>query len=282
MIVQLENRLIAFLDVLGFSARLEKEDISSLHAQYSSYIDEAKNATFYSAQGDNTGRKNFEFSQFLFDSIVLVSCPVDDVFNVNNFVSAVALLLELGFKSNLPLRGAISQGDFLYDQERNIFLSDRFPELAKFELKQEWAGCTILRHAEQTVLDAAFGIKSLNELPEQQTRNQIVHKYQVPLKQKEFFDGLTLNFLFFLSEAEILAGIDYLIAGKNEKNREYFEFLKSLPIHLQKLNPEFHPAVYCTFVATRSGMRAKFIDGKGNRCEPGVKEFTWIAVGRWK
>jgi len=282
LIIQLENRLIAFLDVLGFSARLEKEDIPSFHAQYSSYIDEAKNAAFYSAQGDSTGRKNFEFSQFLFDSIVLVSYPVDDVFNVNNFVSAVALLLEIGFKSNLPLRGAISQGDFLYDQERNIFLSDRFPELAKFELKQEWAGCTILRHAEQTVLDAEFGISSLNELPEQQIRNQMVHKYQVPLKKKEFFDGLAINFLFFLSEAEILAGIDYLIAEKNEKSREYFEFLKSLPIHLQKLNPEFYPAVYCTSIATRSGMRAKFIDGQGNRCEPGVKELTWVAVGRWK
>jgi hypothetical protein len=282
LIVQLENRLVAFLDVLGFSARLKKEDIRSLHAQYSSYMDEAKNATFYSAQGDNTGRKNFEFSQFLFDSIVLVSCPVDDVYNVNNFVSAVALLLELGFKNNLPLRGAISQGDFLCDQERNIFLSDRFPELAKFELKQEWAGCTILRHAEQTILDAAFGLRSLNELPQQQPRNQIVHRYKIPLKDEEVFEGLALNFLFFLSEAEILAGIDYLIAGKNERNKEYFEFLKSLPIQLQELSPEFHPAVYCTFITTRSGMRAKFIDSEGNRCEPGVKELTWVAVGRWK
>lgn len=282
MIVQLENRLVAFLDVLGFSARLEEEDILSLHTQYSSYIDEAKNATFYAAQGDNTGRKNFEFSQFLFDSIVLVSCPVDDVYNVNNFVSAIALLLELGFKSKLPLRGAISQGDFLYDQERNIFLSDRFPELAKFELKQEWAGCTILRRAEQTILDAAFGLRSLNELPEQQSRNQIVHRYKVPLKKEEVFEGLALNFLFFLSEAEILAGIDYLISGKNEGNKEYFKFLKSLPIELQQLNPEFFPAVYCTFINTRSGMRAKFIDGEGNRCEPGVKEINFVAVGRWK
>lgn len=282
MIIQLENRLIAFLDVLGFSSRLEKEDIRSLHVQYASYIDEAKNATFYTDQGDKTGKKNFEFSQFLFDSIVLVSCPVDDVYNVNNFVSAVALLLELGFKSNLPLRGAISQGDFLYDQERNIFLSHRFPELAKFELKQEWAGCTILRHAEQTILDAAFGVKSLNELPEQQTRNQIVHKYKIPLKKEGFFEGLALNFLFFLSEAEILSGIDYLISEKNERSREYFEFLKSLPIELQKLGSEFHPAAYCTFITTRSGMRAKFIDSEGSRCEPHIKEFTWVAVGRWK
>lgn len=134
--IVLDNRLIAFLDVLGFSARLEKEAIESLHQQYASFIDQAGNATFFSAQGDNTGRKNFDFSQFLFDSIVLVSRPVDDVFNVNNFLSAVSLLLELVFKNKLPLRGAISQGDFLYDEVRNIFLSSRFPELAKSSLSK--------------------------------------------------------------------------------------------------------------------------------------------------
>ncbi|MFO7551508.1 MAG: hypothetical protein R6W80_08865 [Haliea sp.] len=280
--MRLENRLIAFLDVLGFSSRLENEDIRTLHNQYSSYIDEAKNTTFYAAQGDRTGRKNFDFSQFLFDSIVLVSCQVDDVYNVNNFVSAVTLLLELGFKNNLPLRGAISQGDFLYDQERNIFLSERFPKLAKFEEKQEWAGCTVLRHAEQTILDAVFGLKSLNDLPEQQLRNQVVHRYKVPLKKSEIFDGLALNYLLFLTEAEILSGIDYLIAEKRKKNEEYFEFLKSLPLPLQKLEPEFYPAIYCVSTTTRSGMRVKFIDGDGNHCEPGVKEYTWVAIGRWK
>lgn len=282
MIVRLENRLIAFLDVLGFSARLESEDIQSLHEQYSTFIDEAKNATFFSVQGDNSGRKNFEFSQFLFDSIVLVSYPVDNVYNVNNFISAVALLLELGFRNKLPLRGAISQGDFLHDDDRNIFLSERFPELAKFELKQDWAGCAILKHAEMAIVNAAFGLSGVSELPEEQIRNQIVHRYKVPLKKGEVFEGLVINFLFFLTEKEILEGIEYLISGKKERNEEYFEFLKNLPIQLQELGPEFLPAVYYTCISTRSGMRVKFIDSEGNRCEPGVKEFTWVAVGRWK
>ncbi|WP_217475637.1 hypothetical protein [Stutzerimonas stutzeri] len=281
MIVKLENRLIAFLDVLGFSARLKGEDIESLHQQYSAFIDEAKNATFFTAQGDNTGRKNFEFSQFLFDSIVLVSCPIDDVYNVNNFVSAVSLLLEFGFKSKLPLRGAISQGDFLYDEERNIFLSERFPELAKFELKQEWAGCAVLKHAEQTIVNSALGISNISQLPENQIRNQIFHRYTVPLKNGETFEGLVLNYLFFLSEKDILEGIDYLIPGKKEHNIEYFNFLKNLPLQVQELEPAFLPAVYCAFIATRSGMRAKFTDSEGNPCVPGVTEFTWTAVGRW-
>lgn len=282
MIVNLENRLIAFLDVLGFSARLESEEISSLHQQYSSFIDEAKSATFFVAQGDKTGRKNFDFSQFLFDSVVLVSCPIDDVYNVNNFVSAVSLLLELGFKNRLPLRGAISQGNFLYDQERNIFLSERFPELAKFEVKQEWAGCSVLRHAEQTITSSAMGILEISQMPVEQIRNQLFHRYNVPLKNGEFFDCLVLNYLFFLSEREILDGIDYLISDKKEHNSQYFEFLKNLPLSFKKLDAAFLPAVYCASINTRSGMRMKFIDANGTPCAPGIDEFTLAAVGRWK
>jgi hypothetical protein len=281
LIVKLENRLIAFLDVLGFSARLESEEIESLHKQYAVFIDEAKTATFFAAQGDNTGRKNFEFSQFLFDSIVLVSCPVDDVYNVNNFVSAVSLLLELGFKSKLPLRGAISQGDFLYDQERNIFLSERFPELAKFELKQEWAGCSVLRHAEQTVANAAIGITDISQIPVEQTRNQLFHRYKSPLKNGEVFDSLVLNYLFFLSEKEILSGIDYLIQGKKEHNAQYFEFLKNLPLSYQQLDQGMLPAVSCASITTRSGVRFKFIDADGNSCVP-ASGFTVTTVGRWR
>lgn len=281
MIIKLENRLIAFLDVLGFSARLEREKIESLHQQYSAFIDEAKNATFFSVQGDNTGRKNFEFSQFLFDSIVLVSCPVDDIYNVNNFVSAVSLLLELGFQNKLPLRGAISQGNFLYDQERNIFLSERFPELVKFELKQEWTGCSILKHAEQTIANCVLGVSDAFQGSEEQTRNQLFHRYNVPLKNGESFDCLVLNYLFFLSEREILDGIDYLISGKKEHTAQYFEFLKSLPLQVQELEQAFLPAVYCAFITTRSGMRLKFTDADGNPCAPKITKFTCKAVGRW-
>lgn len=282
MIVQLENRLIAFLDVLGFSARLESEKTETLHQQYASFIDEARDTTFFAAQGDLTGRKNFDFSQFLFDSIVLVSCPVDDVYNVNNFVSAVSLLLELGFKNKLPLRGAISQGDFLYDQDRNIFLSSQFPDLAKFELKQEWAGCAVLKRAEKTIANSAMGISDLSYIAATQTRNQPFHWYSVPLKNGESFECLVLNYLFFLSEQEIVAGIEYLISGKKENNTSYFEFLKNLPLTFQELPPEFLPAVSFTYITTRSGMRAQFHDAHGKPCTPGVSQITWTAVGRWK
>src|SRR5690606_8737897 len=98
-------------------------------------------------------------------------------------------------------------------------------------------------------------------------------------KNGETFDSIVLNYLFFLSEEEILNGIEYLIPGKKEHNIAYFEFLKSLPLPLQKLQPEFLPAEYFTYIATRSGMRAKFINSEGKPCIPGVKEIMWTAIG---
>ncbi|AVH34030.1 hypothetical protein AL475_19265 [Vibrio fluvialis] len=265
MIIKLDNRLIAFLDVLGFSARLERENISHLHEQYSRFIDDAKNATFFAAQGDNSGRKNFGFSQFLFDSIVLVSEPIDDPFNVNNFVSAVSFLMELGFRNKLPLRGAISQGDFVYDESRNIFLSNRFPELAKFELRQEWAGCSVLPHAEKTVIEAAWGASE----PQAPTRNQLFHRYPVPVKGSERVNLLVLNFLHFMEPYEIQEGLGYLISPKQLHNRAHFMYLESLPEQRQRLEPAMYPALFMSYIPTRTGFRMKFTDCFGEAAEPG-------------
>jgi hypothetical protein len=278
MIIKLENRLIAFLDVLGFSNRLETEDTLKLHQEYSTYIDRAKNEVFFPNNDGDERRNNFDFSQFLFDSIVLVSCPIDDAFNVNNFVNSVSLLLELGFTNKLPLRGAISQGDFIYDQERNIFLSRNFPELAKFELKQEWSGCCVLGIAESTIKDSMMGASASSFSAESdQARNQAFHYYPVPLKKGESETLLVLNFLFFIPDKEIQEGINYLISGKRDNNIKYIEFLNSLPFPIQELEPQFMPAKSFTYVATTCGVRFKFMDDHGNPCQPGTNELSFSA-----
>jgi hypothetical protein len=188
--------------------------------------------------------------------------------------------LELGFKDQLPLRGAISQGDFLFDDERNIFLSKEFPELAKFELRQEWPGCAILPSADKTVLDSSMGIKSKKDFPFEQKRNQLFHRYEVPLKKDESKCLYVLNFLFFLSGQEIDEGIDFLIHAKKENFIKYFEFLKNLPLEIQILDEGLAPAVSCAHLATRSGVRFKFIDKDGKPCVP-ASGFNIEVKGRW-
>ena len=179
----LENRLIAFLDILGFSELLKRKSLEFVHSKYSRFIDNAKTMVFYATQGDNTGRTNFEYAEFLFDSIILVSNPISDVYNVNNFIGGVNYLMETGFIDKLPLRGVITKGNFLLDNERNIFLSNDFSRAVKFEGKQEWTGCIVLEEAEETIISSVFGEKAIETLKtEIQLRNNPVHYYPVPFK----------------------------------------------------------------------------------------------------
>jgi hypothetical protein len=93
----LENRLIAFLDVLGFSARLEAETPADVVATYCSFIDEANTKIFQPVNQLQQAAKvsNFAATKFVFDSVVLVSHPIDDPRNVSNFVFAATLLLGI-------------------------------------------------------------------------------------------------------------------------------------------------------------------------------------------
>nr|MDA3939567.1 hypothetical protein [Spirochaetia bacterium] len=148
--------------MLGFSHQLSTVPIKELYKTYSDFIDEARNRTFYGTESTD-GRTNFASAQIFSDSIILVSNKVDDVFNVNNFIGAIHFILEIGFKKNFPLRGAISIGNFILDKERDIFLSKCFPKIVKYESKQEWTGCVILEDAKDLIIESIFGKVALKE-----------------------------------------------------------------------------------------------------------------------
>lgn len=128
----LENRLIAMLDVLGFSSRIQNpESLKRTTEQYAGLIAEAKEHMFSPAGmpgSPNPPSSNFEYGQFVFDTLVLVSHPLN-VHSVAQFVLTTGLLMEKFFEAGYPLRGAIGRGDFCMDDATQIFLSDAFKRL---------------------------------------------------------------------------------------------------------------------------------------------------------
>jgi hypothetical protein len=153
----LSSRLVAFLDILGFSERLTQMSLPDLHREYAELIDYARTSAFgaSSTQGDN-----FAFAQFVFDSLVLVSHPLsgdDGAKSTFNFVAATVQLLEEAFRRHMPLRGAMGLADFLHDRERAIFLSPVFPSLVVAERSQEWCGVVVLPEAVNAVFDGIHG-----------------------------------------------------------------------------------------------------------------------------
>jgi hypothetical protein len=138
-----KNRLIGFFDILGFSARLEKDELPALHSLFLTILQNAQDKIFSpvstTPDGTKFQEKNFFYTKILSDSIVLISHPINKK-NVNKFILAVVQLLEAFFLAQFPLRGAITVDDILVDEENEILLGKKFPYLVKSEKKWDWSG----------------------------------------------------------------------------------------------------------------------------------------------
>lgn len=101
----LENRLIAMLDVLGFAGRIQtREGLQGTAARYAELIERAKRHMFSPQAVPGSPKNpepNFEYGQFVFDTLVLVSHPID-VKSTCRFIFATILLMDMFFTERFP------------------------------------------------------------------------------------------------------------------------------------------------------------------------------------
>jgi len=225
---RLNNRLIAFLDVLGFSKMLLDNSLDDIYNSYSHFINEAKNKTFFQKPNDQLKRENFYAGKFISDSVLLVSNDTSDIYNVNNFLMAINHLLSLGFKNKFCLRGAIGFGDIILDDENGVFLSKVIPNLLEEEKCQEWSGCTILKNAEELVLNSVGGPNYETQIKNTPTQSDLILFYPVRTKNG-IKDSFVLHFPYDISTNQKEDGLNYLIEPKRQNVKMFFEYLESLP-----------------------------------------------------
>ena len=249
----LNKRLIAFLDVLGFSSLIEKSTLEEIYDKYSIFINDAKNATFFQNENDLLKRTNFEFGKFISDSLILISNPVDDIHNVNNFLMAVSHILSLGFKSHFPLRGSIGLSDVILDDERGIVLSKELPFLLKEEKSQDWVGCSILEDALDIVMNSVGGSDYRNSIINTPCKSNLIQYYEIPYKDGAKL-GFAINYAYSLNDTDIKNGLDYLITTKKENTQKYISFYKTLPVDKTVTCP-----TNINIIKTRSGFSISLI-----------------------
>lgn len=284
--MKFENRLIAFFDVLGFAKLLETKDIYELHKLYKKFIQEIKSEVFQS-QATMEGSQeevvvNFDKSIVFSDSVILISKEITNIKNINSFILSCISLMDKSTKNDFPLRGAIGKGDFIYDDEDDIFLSYDFAKIYKFEGQQEWCGCSILEDTQDLVKNAMFGtteIKNKQSLP--------ILKYNVPLKKKKSCfnflfktkaltkELMCLNFYYMQTKNEHQSLLEYLKEDnpKQVHTKEFFDFIEMLEDDSQILTEDFYPAVKLKTFKTRTSVRIKFEDKNGNGVDPKI-QFT--------
>lgn len=270
----LSDRLVAFFDILGFSERLRTMDIADLHRLYAELIDDVADTVFNpQILGLQPQRKsNFDRANFLFDSIVLVSRDLTVDFGrpaVHDFLMSCASLMEKSFALQLPLRGAISFGDYLEDPERNMFLCREFADLVREEKAQEWSGCIVLAPALERVLPVLY-LDPGGEL-HYEHRAQVLAQYNAPFKAAEGQRRQRywcVNWVYFLSQSELGKGLAFLKPPKLNNTTEFVRYIQSLPAEDRPLPEAFRPAVKVLGQGTLGGVRIKFVDAEGNGVDP--------------
>jgi hypothetical protein len=271
----LSHRLIGFFDILGFSDRLRTMDIAALHKLYARLIDDVANTVFNPqvlGLAIPLRKSNFDRANFLFDSIVLVSRDLTVDLGrpaIHDFLMSCSSLMEKSFVMQLPLRGAIGFGDYLEDNNRNIFLSREFADLVRVEKAQEWSGCIVLPSALKLVLPVLY----LNPDAEShyQHRAQVLAPYDVPFKgsaNQPLQEYWSINWVYFLNQSELEHGLTFLTAPKLDNTTKFVRYIEALP-YVDRLLPEtFRPAVRVLGQGTLGGVRIKFVDASGNGVDP--------------
>jgi len=299
------NRLICFLDVLGYSDMIEEHGIDYVYNRYSVFIDEAKNKAFYGKTTHQEKEKDtFLISDIVSDSMLFVSNDINDTFSINNFIGAIHYILELGLEHNFVFRGAITIGNIIYDKDRSIFLSKEFNKLAKFEPKMEIPMCVIFDEAKDIISSALYGVETMENgiIP---SGDLPIIKYNIPLKEDKFKDMWCLNYTFFASLDTLEKVKNFLIKDKKNNFIKYLEDLKQIPYSLVKLDEAYSPFKYLQIMKSRTGIRVSFLDEKMSVCKTSehipfpttfvtlpddiqigydlkTKEFSFKASGRWK
>jgi len=270
----LENRLIAMLDVLGLSNQIEdKNELPKVIEKYNRLIKEAREKVFVNDTlpgSVETRNFNFEVGEFVFDTLVLVSYPID-VKSSCKFILSTLRLMKLFSNENMPLRGAIGIGDYCADDETKIFLSDVFKQLSKEEQNQQWAGCVLMKDAEDQIISNVMG-----SVPTTSKQSDVMHRLSIPTKSDTTEIRWCLNWTYQLQESEIESLLEYMKGdiAKHEKTQSYINNIRSLPDEFQLLPPEFIPATKLKTMKTRAGMNIRFEDENGFPVEPGCQQWS--------
>ncbi|WOD10616.1 hypothetical protein RPW65_16425 [Pseudomonas sp. NyZ704] len=245
---------------------VEKTGIEEIYNKYSEFVDTAKNKVFFGVPEDYEGpSNNFEISEIVSDSILLVSYDIDNVASVNNFIGSINFFLELGLKSGFMFRGCVNQGDIIFDEERRIFLSNEFNELAKYEPQINAPVCVIFEKAKATVVCSLFGdeMSSRGVAP---SKSLPVIKFNVPLKGNKEESFWCINYTYFCNQVHLSDAMEYLEGDPVKKSSfiRYMEFLGALPEDRLIPNEVNSDGAFVKVMKSRSGMRVAITNGIGD------------------
>jgi hypothetical protein len=142
---------VGLFDVLGFKSLREIHGTHGLYKLFDrSLLSSIQHAAAGRGRTENRGGDdcwvpdfNASSVQFqIFSDTVIMHTPDDSVSSFFNLVHSTHQLLQSGFATKAPFRGAIGHGDFVHDS-RGIMLGEAIEDAYIHEAAQAWAGASL-------------------------------------------------------------------------------------------------------------------------------------------
>lgn len=143
----LQKTFVAFLDILGFKDLVKNNDTEALFSIYNNSIVALNKFLQTEWNGDYRPphvREPVIKTFIVSDSIVIYS-EKNDIASFLKIVSYIHSLIGNLIVEGLPVRGALSFGDFIDFSSigQNILLGKSIVKSYELEIRQQWAGCVI-------------------------------------------------------------------------------------------------------------------------------------------
>ncbi|HXD94673.1 MAG TPA: hypothetical protein VNX01_15815 [Bacteroidia bacterium] len=167
MEIKYENKYIAFLDVLGFSALVEKKDQEKLEI-YFFLIDEAFKAF--------DSKIKHVTKLIISDSIILTANDTDE--NFLDLITAISALQATLAVSGIWIRGGVSFGEVFCDDKRNIIVGKGYIKAYLLEQQAIYP---------RVIIDPVI-LSKMNVNRQEFYKKYNSHTYVTPLKSKKVHD----------------------------------------------------------------------------------------------
>lgn len=163
--IQEKDIALAFFDILGTSEKIRCGQYDKVYDFYSYMVDlcaeEQIPISFSGLPGysnvDADMVINFPMKHAFFSDTFIIWVEYMDLFGMSlrGFYEKCMHIFTEAIKRGIPLRGAISRGKAIMDEEKRLYLGQPIVEAARAEAAQNWMGIGITRSCQEAAISEA-------------------------------------------------------------------------------------------------------------------------------
>lgn len=138
------ERFVLYLDIMGFKERVKNTDILDLKKSLQDFKDKNIKLKPLLESSNKQGKRIFMKMVQFSDSIV-VAAKGSSKGDLNRITKAAVILMHIAFETGFALRGVISCGKMVFDEENQLFFGNALVDA--YLLEQEMCCYGVIFHA---------------------------------------------------------------------------------------------------------------------------------------